>query len=105
MLVSKRGKSRPTLGAWHASDTSLWFARGDIIDDFAPDALIHFVNVRDPNVENENKTPSWPRWGTPGSSSILIFEDSDTRNIIQDNFRAQPIDTLNRVLLHLPLTI
>ncbi|KAL0946484.1 hypothetical protein HGRIS_012701 [Hohenbuehelia grisea] len=111
-FLIKRGKNTPGVGAAHISDLPLWTAARTIADYFPADALIHFINVGDPNInsaahggasESRNLTLYWPQWGTGNSSSLLVLSDPDQAIIGRDDFRAQPIALLNQLQLHLPL--
>ncbi|KAJ6588599.1 hypothetical protein B0H19DRAFT_212084 [Mycena capillaripes] len=47
-LVNKRGKDTP-IGAFHASNTLIWFPDNTINETVGVDALINFMNALDPN--------------------------------------------------------
>ncbi|KAJ6588603.1 Alpha/Beta hydrolase protein [Mycena capillaripes] len=79
--LNKRGKDTP-IGAFHASDTLMWFPDNTINEPVGVDALINFINTPDPNLPAKHSTPKpstlWPSWNTPspsGSSSLLTFTD------------------------------
>ncbi|KAL4257702.1 Carboxylic ester hydrolase [Pleurotus pulmonarius] len=103
--INMRGKNRPMIGTGHASDIGNWFGRGNATSYFPTDALIQFTNTQDPNVAgNQSNTARtfWPQWGSTNSSHIMMFGDEDTVSVASDDFRSEPIDLLNTVLLRLP---
>ncbi|KAF4588858.1 hypothetical protein EYR40_010413 [Pleurotus pulmonarius] len=107
LTLNMRGKNRPMIGTGHASDIGNWFGRGNATSYFPTDALIQFTNTQDPNVEGNQSDAArtfWPRWGSTNSSHIMMFGDEDTVSVASDDFRSEPIDLLNTVLLRLPKT-
>lgn len=106
--INMRGKNRPMIGTGHASDIGNWFGRGNTASHFPTDALIQFVHAQNPNVvgnEGETARTFWPQWGSTNSSHIMIFGDEDIVSVASDDFRSEPMDLLNTVLLRLPTTL
>ncbi|KAJ7278204.1 sterol esterase [Mycena rebaudengoi] len=100
--LSKRGKTRSPLGAFHSSDLEEWLPTTSKVT-FGVNALVNFVNTLDPNRSAGPKNSSrlavlWPKW-KPESSSLLTFSDPDTVNITVENFRVYAMKYLNDLVL------
>ncbi|KAJ7290173.1 Alpha/Beta hydrolase protein [Mycena rebaudengoi] len=101
--LNKRGKSTPVVGAFHGSDTPIWFPTNNMTQTIGVDALINFINTLNPNrsaARGSKHSPSifWPKWNTRsanGSTSLLTFSEPDRVDITADDFRAEAIGFLN----------
>ncbi|KAK7044435.1 carboxylic ester hydrolase [Favolaschia claudopus] len=93
--LSKLGKTTE-FGAYHTSDTPVWFTNTTVVGYMGMDALLNFVNRLDPN--SPSAKVFWPKWNSPskeGNTSLLTFSDSGTVNITADNFREEGMALLN----------
>ncbi|KAJ7452156.1 Alpha/Beta hydrolase protein [Mycena galericulata] len=104
--LNKHGKTSSPLGAYHVSDTPIWFTTNTTSGTTGIDALVNFINTLDPNGSPEPSTtnPSafWPKWNIPssaGSTSLLTFSDPAVVNITAENFRVDAIQYLNDFVL------
>ncbi|KAL4257551.1 hypothetical protein AB1N83_010285 [Pleurotus pulmonarius] len=95
--LNKQGKTSSILGASHASDSSEWFGSHGVMETFAVDAMINFINTFDPNVRANPLAPKsslfWPRWQEFTGVPLLVFSDPSKLSISNDTFlraRAQP---------------
>lgn len=107
MIVYKRGKGLPILGAFHASDLANAYAPNpaQISTSELQDAIIYFTNSQDPNPSIPPVTPSnssslstatlvpstpinaggpapfaWPKYTAKGMQ-MLSLEDGDNENL------------------------
>ncbi|KAF9055814.1 carotenoid ester lipase precursor [Panaeolus papilionaceus] len=88
--LSKKGKSTPTVGAYHGYD---------MVDRTLEDYLIRFVVNHDPN---NGTGPAWPQY-TTASPQLYTFADGSDPTITQDNFRVDAIHYLTNLTLAYPL--
>ncbi|KAJ7685852.1 Alpha/Beta hydrolase protein [Mycena rosella] len=101
----KRGKTS-FLGASHGGDIGIWFPAANVTDAPGLDALLNFINTRDPNraagAGQHASSVFWPKWNTPsanGSTSLLTFSNPNLVNITAEDFRVEAIEFLFEVLL------
>ncbi|KAF4576970.1 hypothetical protein EYR36_004954 [Pleurotus pulmonarius] len=95
--LSKRYKTSPFLGAFHATDILNVYVGGEL-----GDYLINFVNNLDPN--GPGRGIPWPKY-TTSSPNFVTFNDNllFPVTITQDTFRKDAIDFLTEVTLANPL--
>ncbi|KAJ7648066.1 carotenoid ester lipase precursor [Roridomyces roridus] len=102
--VNKRGKSTPTIGAFHSSDLSLFFPPPSPVvdtdtDTVVVDSFINFINTLNPNLPAPlSNTTLWPKW-TSEDKQLLTLSDPLGVDVEKDDFREAGIDFLNE--LHL----
>jgi len=95
-FISKRLKSTPVLGSYHASDLSNVYGPGDMTD-----YLVRFASNLDPN---GNTGIEWPRYSAAASRQLLTFLDGSTPLALEnDTFRAQGIEAVIQLSLAYPL--
>ncbi len=97
ILVWKRNKDFPVLGAFHDSDvtTNVYVEGGDL-----QDYVIRFVAHLNPNGDTGI---NWPKW-SPESPLMLTLNDGPiSQNITEDTYRKDAIETLNKIMLEYPL--
>ncbi|KAK6988852.1 carboxylic ester hydrolase [Favolaschia claudopus] len=96
--LNKMGKSNVPVGAYHTSDTAIWFTNTTGVYTLGMDSLVNFVKRLDPNGIAAHRTDIWPKWNVASSkerqSSLLTFSDMRV-NITADDFRKEAIDFLN----------
>ncbi|KAK7045097.1 carboxylic ester hydrolase [Favolaschia claudopus] len=96
--LNKMGKSNMPVGAYHTSDTAIWFTNTTGVYTLGMDSLVNFVKTLDPNGIAAHRTDIWPKWNAASSkerkSSLLTFSDTSV-NITADDFRTEAIDSLN----------
>ncbi|KAF7375748.1 Carboxylic ester hydrolase [Mycena sanguinolenta] len=96
------------LGAYHGSDTPIWFTTNSSAGTEGINALINFINTLDPNMSatNSSQTNSlsvpWPEWNSTAVSDdfgvLLTFGDNGT-NITAEDFRLNAVNFLNELRL------
>ncbi|KAJ7700766.1 alpha/beta-hydrolase [Mycena rosella] len=104
--LNLRGKTNPIIGAFHGSDSGIWFpANTTTTDTVGVNALINFINTLDPNRSARgNGAPAvfWPTWKTD-STQLLTFSDPVVVNITSDDFRSDAIQSLNELVFEAAL--
>ncbi|KAG7090372.1 hypothetical protein E1B28_009491 [Marasmius oreades] len=95
-FLSKRGKSLPFLGAFHATDLLNVYGGGELAD-----YLIRFATNLDPNGSGST---SWPEY-TTASPTLLTFVDSIffPVQITHDTYRKDAMDALTKITLENPV--
>jgi len=92
--LSKRLKSLPILGSFHASDLANFYGGGDMTD-----FLIQFVTHLDPN---GILSPQWPQYTTSSPQLMTFLGDqvtNDNRTITLDTYRVKAIEFMSQLLL------
>ncbi|KAJ6488863.1 sterol esterase [Mycena sanguinolenta] len=107
--LNKIGKTaNGPLGAYHGSDTPIWFTTSSSAGTEGINALINFINTLDPNMSATNSSAKnslpipWPKWNSTavsdGFGALLTFGDNET-NITAEDFRVDAVDFLNELRL------
>ncbi|KAF4591075.1 hypothetical protein EYR40_009675 [Pleurotus pulmonarius] len=94
--LSKRYKTSPFLGAFHATDILNVYLGGEL-----GDYLINFVNNLDPN--GPGRGIPWPKYTTSSPNFVTFNDNLFPVTITQDTFRKDAIDFLTEVTLANPL--
>ncbi|KAI0091741.1 carotenoid ester lipase precursor [Irpex rosettiformis] len=88
---SRRMKSFPDLGSFHAHDMANVYGPGDLTD-----YLVNFVNYLDPNGPD---SADWPQY-TPSGRVLMTFLDGPApRKLERDDFREDSIGYVTSLLL------
>ncbi|KAI0091742.1 carotenoid ester lipase precursor [Irpex rosettiformis] len=94
-FLSKRFKSFPDFGSFHAHDLLNTYGPGELTD-----YLVHFVNHLNPN---GNGSVHWPRYTTSHPVLTTFLDGAVPSTLEKDDFREEPIRYMNKLLLKYPL--
>ena len=123
LLVYKRGKTTPYLGAFHSSDIPEFYSSGVAPDFIGTDALgmfsslviiavlihvyaVNFANTGNPTIPQNPKsvlsTLDWQPWNSSADHPLLTFLDlAPNVNITFDTYRVDAMKLLNSISLEL----
>lgn len=123
LLVYKRGKTTPYLGAYHSSDIPEFYGSGVAPDFIGTDALgifsnliivtvlmhvylVNFANTGNPTIPHHPKSllsaVDWQPWNSSPDHPLLTFLDpAPNVSITFDNYRVDAMKLLNNISLEL----
>ncbi|KAI0091260.1 carotenoid ester lipase precursor [Irpex rosettiformis] len=93
--LSKRSKSFPDFGSYHGTDLLNILSGGDLAG-----YLVNFVSHH--NVNGKGLT-SWPQFTPANPTLFTLLDGANSTGLERDDFRAEPIRYLNKLLLKYPL--
>ncbi|KAG1741514.1 Alpha/Beta hydrolase protein [Suillus paluster] len=94
-FLSKRLKTVPYLGSFHASDLLNIYTGGDVVS-----RLVRFVANLDPNGVGDLE---WPMWTSYSPNLLTFLDGSVPQEITQDTYRAEAIACMIKLGLEYPI--